>query len=52
MFHTLTVLGRFFLNYHNFLTLKLLETCMSFFLLLNKKEDHLKNMGNQTVNGT
>jgi len=28
---------------HQLLTLKLLQTCMSFFLLLNTKEDALKN---------
>jgi len=26
-----------------------LQTCMSFFLLLNSKEDILKNVSNQTV---
>jgi len=31
------------------LTLKLLQTCMSFFLLLNTKEAILKNDWNQTV---
>jgi len=30
-------------------TLKLFQTCMNFFLLLNTKEDILKNVGNQTV---
>ncbi len=34
---------------HNLLTLKLFQTCMSFFLLLNTKEDILKNVGNQIV---
>ncbi len=29
----------------------LLQTCMSFFLMLNKKEDILKNAGNQTADG-
>jgi len=33
----------------NLLTLKLFQTCMSFFLLLNTKEVLLKKMGNQTV---
>ncbi len=33
------------------LTLMLLQTCMSFFLVLNIKEDILKNAGNQIVNG-
>jgi len=28
---------------------KLFQTCMTFFLLLNTKEDTLKNMGNLTV---
>jgi len=31
------------------LTLKLFQTCMSFFLLLYTKEDILKNVGNQTA---
>ncbi len=31
------------------LALKLFQTCMSFFLLLNTKEDILKNVGNQTA---
>jgi len=35
----------------NLFTLKLFQTCMDFFLLLNTKEDTLKNMGNQTVDG-
>ncbi len=30
---------------------KLFQTCMSFFLLLSTKEDILKNVGNQTVDG-
>jgi len=34
----------------NLLTLILLQTCMSFFLLLKTKEDILKDVGNQTVN--
>ncbi len=33
------------------LTLKLFQTC-SFFLLLNTEEDILKNVGNQTVDGS
>ncbi len=37
---------------HNLLTLKLSQTCMSFFLLLNTKEDILKHIGNQTVDGS
>ncbi len=35
---------------HNLLTLKLFQTCMSFFLLLNTK-DIMKNIGNQIVAG-
>ncbi len=31
------------------LLIKFFQTCMSFFLLLNTKEDILKNAGNQTV---
>ncbi len=31
------------------LALKSFQTCMSFFLMLNIKEDILKNAGNQTV---
>jgi len=34
---------------HHLLTLKLLQTCMSVFLLLDIKEDILKNDWNQTV---
>jgi len=34
---------------HNLLTLKLLQTCMSLFLLLNTKEYILKNDWNQMV---
>jgi len=37
---------------NHLLTLKLIQPCMSFFLPLNKKEDILKNMGNQTVDGS
>jgi len=37
---------------HSLLTLKLFQTCMSFFLLLNTKEDILKNVGNQTVDSS
>ncbi len=33
-------------------SLKLFQTCMSFFLLLNAKEHILKNVGNQTVAGS
>jgi len=33
----------------NLLILKLLQTCMRFFLLLNTQEDILKNDWNQTV---
>jgi len=36
---------------HHLPTLKLFQTYMNFFLLLNTKEDILKNMGNQTVDG-
>ncbi len=32
---------------HRLLTLKLFQTCMSFCLLLNIKEDILKNVGNK-----
>jgi len=38
--HTYCLLKGYFL-----LTLKLFQTCMSFFLLLNAKEDILKNVG-------
>jgi len=31
---------------------RLFQTWMSFFLLLNRKEDILKNVGNQTVDDT
>ncbi len=31
------------------LNLKLFQTCMSFFFLLNTNKDILKNVGNQTV---
>jgi len=34
---------------HHLLNLKLFQTCMSFFLLLNTNEDILKNVGNQTI---
>ncbi len=34
-----------------FFTLKLLQTCMNFFVLLNTKEDILKNEGNRTFVG-
>jgi len=34
---------------HHLLTLKLFQTCMSFFLLLNPKEDIWKKDWNQTV---
>jgi len=33
------------------LTLKLFQTCVNFFLLLNTKDDILKNVSNQTVDG-
>ncbi len=33
------------------LTLMLFQTCMSFFLMLNIKEDILKNAGKQTADG-
>jgi len=33
------------------LTLKLLQTCLNVFVLLNTKEDILKNVVNQTVAG-
>ncbi len=36
---------------HYLLTLTLSQTCINFFLVLNKKEDILKNVGNQTVAG-
>jgi len=32
---------------YHLLTLKLFQTCMNFFLLLNSLEDILKNVGNQ-----
>jgi len=35
--------------WHHLLTLKWFQTCMSFFLLLNTKENILKNVGNRTV---
>jgi len=38
-----------FTSPNHLLTLKLLQTCMSFLLLLNTKEDILKNDWNQTV---
>ncbi len=34
------------------LILHLFQTCMSFFLLLNTKEDVLKNVGKQAVDGS
>ncbi len=34
---------------HYLITLKLLQTCMSLFLLLNTKDDISKNVGNQTA---
>jgi len=46
--HTFTQKWKFC---HHLLTLKFFQTCMSFFLLLNSKEDILKNVGNQTVDG-
>jgi len=36
-------------NIHHLLTLLLFQTCMSFFVLSNTKEDILKNVGNQRV---
>jgi len=36
---------------HHLITVKLFQTCMNFFLLLNTKEDILNNVGNQTVDG-
>ncbi len=36
----------------NLLTFKFLHTYMSFFLLLNTKEDSLKNVGKQNVDGS
>jgi len=33
-------------------TVMLFQTCTSFFLLMNTKEDILKNIANQTVDGT
>ncbi len=41
-----------FLYYYYLLTFKLLQTFMSFFILLDTKEDVLKNVGNQTVDGS
>ncbi len=37
---------------HYLLTHMSFQTCMDFFLLLNTKEDILKNVGNQTVDGS
>ncbi len=34
------------------LSSKLFQTCVTFFLLLSTKEDILKNVGNQTVDGS
>ncbi len=36
---------------HHLLTLMSFQTCVSLFLMLNIKEDILKNAGNQTVDG-
>jgi len=36
---------------YHLLTLKLFQTFMIFFLLLNKKEDILKNVGHKIVDG-
>jgi len=38
-------------NEMKILTLKLFQTCVNFFLLLNTKDDILKNVSNQTVDG-
>ncbi len=35
--------------FHNYILTVLFQTYMSFFLMLNIKEDILKNAGNQTV---
>ncbi len=37
---------------HHLFTLHLFQTCMIFFLLFNTKEDILKNVGDQTVDGS
>ncbi len=37
---------------YNLFTIKLFQTCMSFFLLLNTKYYILKNVGKQTVAGS
>ncbi len=37
---------------HHLLILKFFQAYMSFFLLLNTKEDILENVGNQTGDGT
>jgi len=34
--------------YHYLLTLMVFQTCIHYFLVLNTKEDILKNVGNQT----
>jgi len=34
---------------HHLFTLEMFQSCMNFFLLLNKKEDFLKNVSNQSV---
>ncbi len=36
---------------HNLLPLKYFQTCMNVFILLNTKEDILKNVGNRAVLG-
>ncbi len=38
--------------HHHLLILHLFQACVSLFLLLNAKEDILKNVGNQTVDGS
>jgi len=38
-------------SFNHLLTLKLFKICMNVFLLLNTKEDILKNVGNQKVYG-
>jgi len=46
-------LKKYFSQKYNFSPYFLLyQTCMSLFLLLNTKEDTLKNVSDQTVDGT
>jgi len=47
----LNIIWSYFLFCHHLLTLKLSQTCLNFSLLLNTKDDILKNVGNQTVDG-